>query len=83
MLLTEFFLNGIKTKEKPTVLTEEQKRRLFEFDINAGFKGDFDAWRGSLSHKVDKKAEERYRQAVVAGTRLSFDEYREKVLRRG
>jgi hypothetical protein len=80
MLLTEFFLNGIRTKEKSTVLTEKQKRRLFEFDLSAGFEGDFNAWRGSLSHKVDKKAEERYSQAVAAGTRLSFKEYRETVL---
>lgn len=50
MLLTEFYLNGIRIKEKPTILTEEQK------------------------------AEERYRQALAAGTRLSFDEYKEKVL---
>ena len=52
MLLTEFYLNGIRIKKKPTILTEEQK------------------------------AEERYRQALAAGTRLSFDEYKEKVLNR-
>ena len=52
MLLTEFYLNGIRIKEKPTILTEEQK------------------------------AEERYRHALAAGTRLSFDEYKEKVLNR-
>ena len=82
MVLTEFYLNGIRIKKKPTILTEEQKQKLFEFDLSAGYKGDFKTWKESLNHNVDKKAEERYWQAVAAGTRLSLGEYREKVLKK-
>jgi hypothetical protein len=82
MLLREFFLNGINTKERTRSLTDERKRRLFEFDHSAGYKGDFSTWKESLSCPSDLKAEERYRQAVAAGTRLSFDEYRKRVLKK-
>jgi len=82
MLLTEFFLNGINSKDRRRFLTEEKKRRLFEFDRSAGYKGNFSTWKESLTCPTDIKAEERYRQAVTAGTRLSFEEYREKVLNR-
>jgi hypothetical protein len=82
MILREFFLNGINSKDRRKSLTDEKKRRLFEFDHSAGYKGDFSTWKESLSCPSDLKAEERYRQAVAAGTRLSFEEYREKVLNR-
>jgi len=80
MLLTEFFLNGIRTKTKAPILTEEQKRRLYEFDCDAGYTGDYHAWKDSLICPPDIKARERYQQAVAAGTKLSFEEYKEKVL---
>jgi hypothetical protein len=82
MVLTEFYLNGIRIKKKPTILTEEQKRRLFEFDLSAGYRGDFKTWKESLNHTVDKKAEKRYRQAVAAGSTLSFEDYKEKVMKK-
>lgn len=82
MLLREFFINGINTKGIQA-LTEEQKQRLYEFGRNAGYKDDFNTWKESLTDKVDKKCEERYQQAVASGTRLSFEEYKEKVLNRG
>ena len=80
MLLTEYFLNGIRTKGRIKTLTEEQKQRLFEFDRSAGYRGDFSTWTESITYLTDIKAEDRYRQAVAAGTKLSFREYREKVL---
>jgi len=80
MLLTEYFLNGVRTKEKTKALTEEQQLRLFEFDRSAGFKDNFEAWKKSLTCLTDLKAKERYRQVVEAGTKLSFEEYCEKVL---
>jgi len=80
MLLSEFFLNGIRTKEKTPVLTEEQLRRLYEFDCGAGYSGAFSTWNKSLTCPTEIKAKERYRQAVAAGTKLSFTEYKEKVL---
>ena len=80
MLLMEFFLNGIRTKTEALILTEEQKRRLYEFDCDAGYTGDYHTWKDSLIHPSDIKAKERYRYAVAAGTKLSFPEYKEKVL---
>ena len=80
MLLSEFFLNGIRIKEKTPVLTDEQKRRLYEFDCGAGYVGDFNTWKESFGYRTDLKAKEIYRQAVAAGTKLSFTEYKEKVL---
>lgn len=59
---------------------EEKRRRLYEFDCTAGYTGDYHTWKDSLISPPDIKAKERYRQAVAAGTKLSFTEYKEKVL---
>lgn len=64
------------------ILTEDQQRALYEFDINAGMRIiSFNEWREAFNRKTDSAIEDRYSAAREAGYRGTLDDYRKSLKR--